>query len=191
VDALRRLEIRSYELTFNQKHREKVLNSYLPYILDRAKAINDECKTMKLYTVGYESWNSNAIILDHPMNFETLAMDCELKMALMEDLSNFVKGKEFYRRTGKAWKRGYLLHGPPGTGKSSLIAAMANHLNYDIYDLDLTAVQFNSTLKSLLLGMSNRSILVVEDIDCTINLQDRDSENEPRNNGDNQVSVGG
>ena len=37
-------------------------------------------------------------------------------------------------------KRGYLLHGPPGTGKSSMIAAMANHLKYDIYDLELTKV---------------------------------------------------
>uniref|UniRef100_A0A453A2V7 AAA+ ATPase domain-containing protein n=2 Tax=Aegilops tauschii subsp. strangulata TaxID=200361 RepID=A0A453A2V7_AEGTS len=74
---------------------------------------------------------------------------------------------------GRAWKRGYLLYGPPGTGKSSLVAAMANYLKFDIYDLELTEVKSNSDLRRLLVGMSNRSILVVEDIDCSIDLPQR------------------
>lgn len=81
--------------------------------------------------------------------------------------------KDYYRKVGKAWKRGYLLYGPPGTGKSSLIAAMANYLNFDIYDLELTEIGCNSELRRLLISMANRSILVVEDIDCTIEFQDR------------------
>jgi chaperone BCS1 len=51
---------------------------------------------------------------------------------------------------------------------------MANYLKFDIYDLELTEVKSNSDLRRLLVGMSNRSILVVEDIDCTIDLQQRD-----------------
>ncbi|KAF5460917.1 hypothetical protein F2P56_020752, partial [Juglans regia] len=156
-----------------------VLNSYLPYILDRAKVIKEEGKAIKLHTVVYGRWDSRVINLDHPMTFKTLTLDSELKMTLMDDLKNFVEGKEFYKRTGKAWKRGSAtVYGPPGIGKSSLIAVMANHLNYDIYDLDLTAVQFNAKLRSLLLSMSNRSILIIEDIDCSINLQNRESESE-------------
>ncbi|PNX70243.1 mitochondrial chaperone BCS1, partial [Trifolium pratense] len=83
----------------------------------------------------------------------------------------------------------YLLYGPPGTGKSSLIAAMANYLNYDVYDLDLTAVGDNRRLRELILGMSNRSILVIEDIDCTINLQNREDE-EVVNNQHNKMVFG-
>ncbi|XP_040987593.1 AAA-ATPase At3g50940-like [Juglans microcarpa x Juglans regia] len=190
-NSFSRLERKAFELKFHQKHREKVLNSYLPYILERAKAIKEEIKAIKLHTVVYGSWDSNAINLDHPMSFKTLAMDPDLKMELMDDLNNFVEGKEFHRRTGKAWKRGYLLYGPPGTGKSSLIAAMANHLSYDIYDLDLTSVRSNCGLRSLLLGMSNRSILVIEDIDCTINLQNRESSRESGDNSKNQVTLSG
>ena len=107
----------------------------------------------------------------------------------MDDLDKFVKGKEFYKRTGKAWKRGYLLYGPPGTGKSSLIAAMAKYLNYDIYDLDLTVVYCNQDLENLILGMSNRSILVIEDIDCTIKLQNREEDKEADNNEDKKICV--
>ena len=65
------------------------------------------------------------------------------------------------------------MFGPPGTGKSSLIAAMANYLNFDIYDLELSDVMRNSDLRQLLISTGNRSILVVEDIDCSIDLHDR------------------
>ncbi|KAH7575046.1 hypothetical protein JRO89_XS02G0039800 [Xanthoceras sorbifolium] len=105
--------------------------------------------------------------------FNTLALDLDAKKIIMEDLERFVKRKEFYRRVGKAWKRGYLLYGPPGTGKSSLIAAMANYLHFNIYDLELTALRGNNELRRLLIATENRSILVVEDIDCSIELQDR------------------
>ncbi|PSS36507.1 Protein HYPER-SENSITIVITY-RELATED like [Actinidia chinensis var. chinensis] len=111
---------------------------------------------------------------DHPAKFETLAMDDEVKSMVLKDLQRFVGRREYYRKVGKAWKRGYLLYGPPGTGKSSLIAAMANYLNFDVYDLELTEIRGNSILRKLLLATANRSILVVEDIDCTVELHDRE-----------------
>ncbi|KAF7142414.1 hypothetical protein RHSIM_Rhsim05G0072300 [Rhododendron simsii] len=61
----------------------------------------------------------------------------------------------------------------PGTGKSSLIAAMANYLNLDVYDLELAAMRSNFELRNLLISKANQSILVVEDIDCSIELQGR------------------
>lgn len=170
-------ELRFYELSFHQKHKERVLKSYLPYIMERSKCAKEESRVIKLYS-NFRNWGSDGMNLGHPMTFDTLAMDEEIKTALIQDLECFVKGKEYYSRIGKAWKRGYLLYGPPGTGKSSLIAAMANHLNYDIYDLDLTEVRSNSNLRSLLLGMSGRSILVIEDIDCSIHLENREKKEE-------------
>nr|GMD49583.1 AAA-ATPase At3g28580-like [Ipomoea batatas] len=77
----------------------------------------------------------------------------------MEELHNFTNSKDYYAKIGKAWKRGYLLHGPPGTGKSSMIAAMANLLQYDVYDLELTAVKDNSELRKLLIETSCKSII--------------------------------
>uniref|UniRef100_A0A3Q7G597 Uncharacterized protein n=1 Tax=Solanum lycopersicum TaxID=4081 RepID=A0A3Q7G597_SOLLC len=48
---------------------------------------------------------------------------------------------------------------------------MANYLNFDIYDLELTALTRNSNLRELSVAITNKSILVFEDIFCTINLQ--------------------
>ncbi|KAJ0074813.1 hypothetical protein Patl1_34971 [Pistacia atlantica] len=181
-----RSEVRQYELSFHKKHKDMVLNLYLPHVLEKAKAIKKESNMVKLHTVVYNRWDVNQVVLKHPMTFKTLALDPELKKTLIEDLDNFKNGKEYYRRIGKTWKRGYLLYGPPGTGKSSLIAAMANHLKFDIYDLDLTDVQCNSSLRFLLLSMPSRSILVIEDIDCSINLKNRESEDLSGNQGENK-----
>lgn len=109
-------------------------------------------------------------MFEHPARFETLAMEKAAKEEIIDDLLTFKNGKEYYDKIGKAWKRGYLLYGPPGTGKSTMIAAMANFLYYDVYDLELTAVKDNTQLRSLLIETTSKSIIVIEDIDCSIDL---------------------
>lgn len=157
--------------------------------------MKEEGKTLKLHTpdsrrCGADGHVWRSIILDHPATFDTLAMDSELKNRIIDDLALFARRRDYYRKVGKAWKRGYLLDGPPGTGKSSLVAAMANYLHFDIYDLELADIHTNSQLRRILLATGNRSILVVEDIDCSIELQDRQDKanpNVPRPSGGRTV----
>ncbi|KAM5581501.1 hypothetical protein ABKV19_010632 [Rosa sericea] len=101
----------------------------------------------------------------NPATFQTLAMEPENEEEIILDLNAFSTSGKFSARIGRAWKRGYLLSGPPGTGKSTLIAAMANHLGYDTYALDLTAVEGNTELRKLLIKTSSKSIIVIETID--------------------------
>ncbi|KAE9612969.1 hypothetical protein Lal_00027534 [Lupinus albus] len=179
-------ERRCFELTFHKKYKDKVLDSYLPYVIDSANEIRNKQRVLKLYNMHCPQDGTNirigglrggwgSINLEHPATFDTLAMDPSMKKAIIEDLDRFVRRKEFYKKVGKAWKRGYLLYGPPGTGKSSLVAAMANYLKFDIYDLELTSIFSNSELRRVLLSTTNRSILVIEDIDCSMQMKDRQS----------------
>ncbi|KAL1819033.1 hypothetical protein ACET3Z_013902 [Daucus carota] len=191
LNATLRSEVRWYELSFHKKHRAKVVTAYLTHVLETSKAIKEETKAIKIRTAEYDNWDSEGTNLDHPMTFKNLALDSKLKNEIIEDLERFKNGKDFYRRTGRAWKRGYLLYGPPGTGKSSLVASMANYLNFDIYDLDLTEVTNNSDLRRLLLSLSSRSILVIEDIDCSIKLQNRNSKDEPEVTKEDKVTLSG
>ncbi|KAG9455945.1 hypothetical protein H6P81_000453 [Aristolochia fimbriata] len=184
-------EKRGFTLRINKRDKPLILHSYLDFIIAKANEIRRRNQDRLLYTNSRggsldsrgHPWES--VPFKHPSTFETLAMDPAKKTEIMDDLRAFAEGESFYQKTGRAWKRGYLLYGPPGTGKSSMIAAMANYLSYDIYDLELTEVHTNSELRKLLMKTTSKSIIVIEDIDCSINLTNRAVTN--RGGGDNNV----
>ncbi|KAF8659642.1 hypothetical protein HU200_058401 [Digitaria exilis] len=160
---------RFYRLFFLDRHRELVLDTYLPRVRQMGRDAMARNRQRKLYTnVSTSQWSH--VVLEHPKTFATLAMDPARKKEIMDDLDMFRNGKEYHARVGKAWKRGYLLYGPPGTGKSAMIAAMANYLDYDIYDIELTSVHSNSELRKLFIETKGKSIIVIEDIDCSLDL---------------------
>ncbi|KAL0554931.1 hypothetical protein IC582_008861 [Cucumis melo] len=168
-------ERRFYKLTFHRRHRETILDSFINHIMEEGKAVEQKNRQRKLYMNNSSTnwWYKSSwrhVPFEHPANFRTLAMDPKKKQEIVNDLVKFKNGKEYYEKVGKAWKRGYLLYGPPGTGKSTMIAAMANFMEYDVYDLELTSVKDNTELKKLLIEISNKSIIVIEDIDCSLDL---------------------
>ncbi|CAI9754760.1 unnamed protein product [Fraxinus pennsylvanica] len=182
-------ERRGFTLRVKKKDKQVILDSYLDFVMEKANEIRRKNQDRLLYTNSRggsldsrgHPWES--VPFKHPSTFETLAIDPVKKAEIMTDLVDFANGESFYRRTGRAWKRGYLLYGPPGTGKSSMIAAMANFLGYDIYDLELTEVNTNSELRKLLMKTSSKSIIVIEDIDCSINLKNRNTAGGGANSG--------
>ncbi|RLM58179.1 hypothetical protein C2845_PM18G08080 [Panicum miliaceum] len=164
-------EERSFKLHYHERHRKLVLDSYLAFVQQRGRDIMVNSRQRKLYTsVSDHRAGWSQVTFKHPMKFDKLAMDPATKKEIMDDLDTFKNGKEHYERVGKAWKRGYLLHGPPGTGKSTTIAAMANHLEYDVYIIELTSVKSNSDLQRLLMEIKSKAVVVIEDIDCSLDL---------------------
>ncbi|WCJ24994.1 P-loop containing nucleoside triphosphate hydrolases superfamily protein [Euphorbia peplus] len=160
-----------FEIVFEEKYREKVFQDYLNHILATYKELTEGDKVLKLFTRSLGGWSS--IDFRHPATFDALAMDYEMKQSIIDDLDRFLARKDFYKKIGKAWKRGYLLFGPPGTGKSSLIASMANYLKFDVYDLELGSINSDYDLRKAMLDIKRKSITVIEDIDCHSGVQKR------------------
>lgn len=74
---------------------------------------------------------------------------------------------QWYADRGIPFRRGYLLHGVPGSGKTSLIHALAGELMLDIYVVSLSASWINdATLTSLMGRVPARCILLLEDLDA-------------------------
>ncbi|KAM3333610.1 hypothetical protein ACQJBY_028602 [Aegilops geniculata] len=168
---------RCCRLTFHERHRRLVVDEYLPHVRRAGQEVMFGNRPRRLYSnkkdLSYHSRRDEVwsyIDFDHPTTFDTLVMDPAKKQMIMDDLDDFSNSRDYYRRIGKAWKRGYLLHGPPGTGKSTMIAAMANYLKYDIYDIELTTLETNSDLRKLFIETTGKSIIVIEDIDCSLDL---------------------
>ncbi|CAM0958516.1 unnamed protein product [Alopecurus aequalis] len=152
-----------FQLTFHKKHKKKALGEYVAFVVDTARAMRNKGRPLTTYIVMNDGsqWTP-PLALYHHSTFATLIMDRALKQSVIHDLDKFFNTKAYFKRIGKAWKRSYLLYGPPGTDKFSLITAMANHLGFHIYELELTGAETNSQLTGLLLGITNRSILVIE-----------------------------
>ncbi|XP_072987174.1 AAA-ATPase ASD, mitochondrial-like [Typha latifolia] len=170
-------ERRLYRLTFHKRQRDLIVNSYLGHVLKEGRAVRVKNRQRKLFTNNpSRDWNGSKkstwshVVFEHPSTFDTLAMHPDRKKDLIDDLTAFRNSKDYYAKIGKAWKRGYLLFGPPGTGKSTMIAAIANFLDYDVYDLELTAVENNTELRKLFINTTGKSIIVIEDIDCSLDL---------------------
>ncbi|OWM69787.1 hypothetical protein CDL15_Pgr025636 [Punica granatum] len=190
-------EKRFYRLTFHKRHRDLITDTYIKHVMNDGKAIALKNRQRKLFTNNpshnwyrYKSTKWSHVVFEHPATFDTLAMEPKKKQEIVSDLEKFSEGKEYYKKIGKAWKRGYLLYGPPGTGKSTMIAAMANFMNYDVYDLELTTVKDNSELRRLLIDTSSKSIIVIEDIDCSLDLTGQRKKAKKKDDDENEEGKG-
>jgi chaperone BCS1 len=72
----------------------------------------------------------------------TIVHDDKEKETLLSDITSlFDPGtREWYTKRGIPFRRAYVLHGPPGTGKSSLSLSIAGHIDLDICILNLVSV---------------------------------------------------
>lgn len=94
------------------------------------------------------------------------------KKELLADLDTFLSQRAFYAEKGINYKRSYLLYGRGGTGKTSIATALAKHLNYGLYVLNLAAYEKEDEFQRICSYIPSKAVILLEDIDCV--LQDRD-----------------
>jgi hypothetical protein len=97
-----------------------------------------------------------------------LSLDVEKK--LFDDVEWFMNNEQWYTGKGIDYKRGYLIHGVPGTGKTSCIKAIANRYHLPIFNLDFDTIKNNSQLISL----TNDIVYQVGDRPYIISIEDFD-----------------
>ncbi|KAK8053026.1 hypothetical protein PG996_012327 [Apiospora saccharicola] len=89
-----------------------------------------------------------------------------LKESIVGDVKDFLNRRQWYVDRGIPYRRGYLLHGPPGTGKSSFIQALAGELDYNVAMVNLSEIGVtDDKLSHLLSKLPKRTILLLEDVD--------------------------
>lgn len=121
-----------------------------------------ECGDWDVVFRGPQCGDAAAPALD-----ERVVLDRPLRDALVADLAAFMGGRDEYARLGLSWKRGYLLCGPPGTGKTTLIRALSECYRMPIYLMTLNAVKSDADLASLFLKLPTAApcVVVMEEID--------------------------
>ncbi|KAH7888909.1 hypothetical protein F5I97DRAFT_764989 [Phlebopus sp. FC_14] len=103
----------------------------------------------------------------HKRPMSSIVLNPGVKEMLLNDTRDFLKSEKWYADRGIPFRRGYLLHGVPGSGKSSLIHAIAGELMLDIYVVSLSSSWISdSTLTTLMGRVPARCIVLLEDLDA-------------------------
>jgi chaperone BCS1 len=119
-----------------------------------------------------------------PMN--TVVLDAKQKDALIADVNEYLSptSPQWYASRGIPLRRGYLFHGPPGTGKSSLSFALAGLFGLDIHVISLLEPTLTEgDLQQLFNNLPKRCIVLLEDID-TAGLHREDKADDSRSDNE-------
>lgn len=99
---------------------------------------------------------------------ETVHFDEEVKQNLLADIRQYLdpKTQKRYQSRSMPYRRGYLLYGEPGTGKSSLSTALAGEFGLDLYEVKIPSVVSDQDLEQMFQEIPPQCIVLLEDIDA-------------------------
>ena len=132
---------------------------------DAALAARDEGAT-----VVYTCWGTEWRPFGRPRAKRPLGsvvLKAGVAEAVVDDVRDWAASGEWYRSRGVPYRRGYLLHGPPGGGKTSFILALAGHLGLDVCLLALSDEGLSDDRLALALSaVPPNCVVLLEDIDA-------------------------
>lgn len=144
-------------------NKQEKINYILDILSSQEKLSHTEC--WKVFACRYSCWEE---VRRYPRTNEDLAIvSANVKKNFEKDIETWINNKNWYTQRGIAYRRGYLLHGPPGTGKTTLARHVANKFGLDLYTL--AGKNIDKDLQSHVRKIPNNSILLIEDIDNVFN----------------------
>lgn len=134
-------------------------------IMEYSDKEKEKSQNTDVYMKRYESWNY--VASKNGRSIQSVVMDNDTKNKIVQDITTFIKSELWYFKRGIPYRRSYMFHGCPGSGKSSLVRALASLIKSNIHYLNLSDETTSDTdLMYLVSKLEGKfPILVIEDID--------------------------
>jgi len=117
--------------------------------------------------IKYQFWQRVGQVVARPIS--SVVLPEEISQKLLEDFSEFLSEEtaQFYHDHGIPYKRSYLFYGVPGSGKTSMIQALAGKFGRNLCYLSPTHPELSDdSLKSAIERVPDNAIVVLEDVDA-------------------------
>lgn len=146
---------------------QRVLRS----IIEDASTLKDKKDEVdiKIFSNGY--WQD--LSKKDKRDLNTIFLEQSQKDLMINDVDWFFRSRHWYLDRGIPYRRGYLLHGLPGSGKSSIVLALASKFKKTVYYINLNTVPDDNALTVALMTVKTDSIVLIEDIDAVSISQNR------------------
>ena len=166
ANSLKSVYLNRFELTgiFSKKAIMKLIEEAKVYNIELNKS-RKETK-VRIYVNRWDNWNRMNDV--QPKTLDKIII--EGKDELVEDIEKFYNSRKWYEERSILHKRGVLLFGSPGGGKTALCMGLAKHFKKNLYFLNPTNTT-DENLTALYSNLAPKSILVIEDIDAIFNNQ--------------------
>ena len=122
----------------------------------------------------YGDWITQSEV--QPKTFKNIIIAEDLQTELVADVDEFLESEDWYVERGIPYNRGYLFHGIPGNGKTSMAIALADKYDKSVYVLDLSSLTGDGALRCAFRNIPSCGVMVIEEVD-TIFIK-RKAENE-------------
>lgn len=146
-------------------------------------------------TIIYTAWGVEWRAFGQPRKvreLDSVVLSVGQRSRIEEDVKSFLGRGAWYARRGIPYRRGYLLHGSPGSGKTSIIQALAGALDLNICLLNLSERGLTDDKLNHLLSLApERSILLLEDIDAAFPSRSAGEAEEPKKEYQTSVTFSG
>lgn len=144
--------------------------------LTKELAESREGKGIAIHSFNLKDFSWSVTTRIPKVTLQNIALDNTISSIFKEDVSYFLgKGKEDYFNLGLPHKITYVLHGKPGTGKTSLIRSISGEFNMPICEMSLSN-HTDETFAKAMQTIPNNSIVTLEDFDSLSAVRDRTSD---------------
>jgi hypothetical protein len=171
---------------YSYKYHISYLKNYIDNLTDQylTSIKNNRLHKKFIYNLSKTTWADNENVLncweEYPLEssrtFKTMFFDGKKK--IVEHIDYFLNNKPWYNDKGIPYTLGIGLHGPPGTGKTTFVKALANYTNRDIVTISLKLIKTKKQLSTFFFENTyncnnekgsktfDNKIILFEDIDC-------------------------
>ena len=152
----------------------RVLTDYVNEARDHTKRMVEEAKAQTPESMNVYFWKKDYWVLlakTPKRKTETIYLKEGLKEDIVEKVHDFFseETRDVYLSYGIPYKSVFMIHGPPGTGKTSTIKSIASHLDCDLYVIPITKDMLDTHLIDAFTHISDNEdkerIIVIEDVD--------------------------
>lgn len=169
-------EVKGFFKANSIKSINKFFEDAHEYVTNRSNN-NMKSGTIKCLKFEYGCWDTESTM--NKRSLSTIHLPEKVFSKFSDDIEKFlsVETVERYKKLEIPHSRVYLLHGPPGTGKTSLIQAIASKYDMNIGSFSVDSKTCDHHLKTAIKRLPKKTIIVIEDVDSFfVNRQTTNSE---------------